>query len=69
MTGRYTGACTADTPPAHLDDLHELVDAAVPGEDGLSQQQLREHAAGGPDVDVGRVVGGAEDELGRAVIP
>lgn len=53
----------------HLDDLHQLVDAAVPGEYGLTQQQLRQHAAGWPDVDVRRVVGGAEDELRGAVVP
>lgn len=53
----------------HLDDLHQLVHAAVPGEDGLAQEQLGQHAARRPDVDVGRVVGGAEDELGGAVVP
>lgn len=33
-----------------LDDLHQLVDSAVPREDGLSQKQLREHTARRPDV-------------------
>lgn len=53
----------------HLDDLHQLVHAAIPGEDGLAQEQLRQHTARRPDVDVRRVVGGAEDELGGAVVP
>ena len=33
-----------------LDDLDELVDAGVSGEDRLAQQQLRHHAARGPHV-------------------
>ena len=52
----------------HLDDLDELVDARVARKDGLTEQELGEDAAGRPYVDVARVVGGAEDELGRAIV-
>mmetsp|Transcript_27146 Transcript_27146/g.68916 ORF Transcript_27146/g.68916 Transcript_27146/m.68916 type:complete len:393 (+) Transcript_27146:146-1324(+) len=52
----------------HLDDLDELIHAALPGEDGLPQDQLRRDARGRPDVDDRRVVRGAEDQLWRAVI-
>ena len=34
----------------HLDDLHQLVHPAVPGEDGLAQEELGKHAASAPDV-------------------
>ena len=34
----------------HLDDLHQLVHPTVPGEDGLTQQQLRKHTPSTPDV-------------------
>ncbi|KAF3839290.1 hypothetical protein F7725_018007, partial [Dissostichus mawsoni] len=51
----------------YLNDLYELVHPAVPGEDGLAQQQLGQHAASRPDVDVGRVVGGSKDELRGAI--
>ncbi len=34
----------------HLDDLNELIHSTVAGEDGLTQQQLCEHAARRPDV-------------------
>jgi len=53
----------------YLDDLYELVHATVPREDGLAQQKLGQHAAGRPDVDVGRVVGGTKDELWGAIVP
>jgi hypothetical protein len=53
----------------HLDDLDELVDASVAGEEGVTKKQLREHATRGPHVDRGRVVRRAEDELRRAVVP
>ena len=33
-----------------LDDLHQLVHAAVSREDGLAEEQLRKHAAGTPDI-------------------
>ena len=46
-----------------LDDLHQLVHPAVPGEDGLPQHQLGKDAARGPDVNVGGVVRGAEYQL------
>ena len=55
--------------PEHLDDLDELVDARLAGEERHPQQQLGEHAADRPHVDAARVVGGAENELGRAVVP
>lgn len=53
----------------YLDDFYELVHSAVPREDGLAQQQLGQHAAGRPDVDVGCVVGGTKDELRGAIVP
>ena len=49
--------------PQDLDDLHQLVHPAVPGEDGLAQHQLREDAARRPDVNVGGVVRGPEYQL------
>ena len=51
-----------------LDDLDELVDAALAREERLAEHKLRHDTARGPDVDVGGVVGGAEDELGGAVV-
>ena len=51
-----------------LDNLDELVDARVTGENGLAQHKLCKDAAGAPHVDVGRVVGSTEDELGCTVI-
>eukprot|EP00955_Chlamydomonas_euryale_P099115 365195-Chlamydomonas_euryale.AAC.22 len=53
----------------HLDDLHQLVDAALSWKERLSQHQLRNHAPNRPYVDRGRVVSRAKDELGRAVVP
>ena len=47
----------------NLDDLHQLVHPAVPGEDGLAQHELREDAARRPDVNVGGVVRGPEYQL------
>ena len=49
--------------PEDLDDLHQLVHPAVPGEDRLAQHELRKHAARRPDVNVGGVVRGAEYQL------
>lgn len=34
----------------HFDDLDQLVDAGVTGEDGLPEQQLCQYAARAPDV-------------------
>lgn len=33
-----------------FDDLHQLVNTTVAGEDGLAKQQLRKHATGTPDI-------------------
>ena len=33
--------------PAHPDDLHELVHRGLAGEEGLTDEDLGEHAAGG----------------------
>mmetsp|Transcript_11405 Transcript_11405/g.26005 ORF Transcript_11405/g.26005 Transcript_11405/m.26005 type:complete len:269 (+) Transcript_11405:215-1021(+) len=52
-----------------LDDLDELVDARVAGEEGLAEQELGADAPLAPDVDARGVVGAAEDELGRPVVP
>jgi len=52
----------------NLDNFHELVHARLPREDGLAEHELCNDAADRPDVDVGAVVGVAEDELGRAVV-
>mmetsp|Transcript_8210 Transcript_8210/g.26446 ORF Transcript_8210/g.26446 Transcript_8210/m.26446 type:complete len:496 (+) Transcript_8210:183-1670(+) len=52
----------------HLDDLDQLVDARLARKEGHAQEQLGEHAARGPDVDAAAVVGGAKDELRRAVV-
>ena len=49
--------------PEDLDDLHQLVHPAVPGEDGLPQHQLGKDAARRPDVDVGGVVCGPKYQL------
>ena len=49
--------------PEDLDDLHQLVHPAVPGEDWLAQHQLREDASRRPDVNVGGVVRGPEYQL------
>lgn len=57
------GGCAED-----LDDLDELIDAALSGEEGLSEHELRHDAPGGPYVDVGRVVGRTKNELGSAVV-
>lgn len=57
------GGCAQD-----LDDLDELIDAALSGEEGLAQHKLSHDAPGGPYVDVGRVVGRTENELGCAVV-
>ncbi|KAI3487957.1 hypothetical protein L1887_48040 [Cichorium endivia] len=53
----------------HLDDLDELIDAALAGEERLPLHELGHDAACGPDVDVGGVIGGAKDELGSSVVP
>lgn len=53
----------------HLDDFHQLVDARLAGEEGLSQEQFGHDAAHTPDVDGRCVVRGAEDELRGAVVP
>ena len=51
-----------------FDDLDELIDAGIAGEDRLTEHQFGKYASCAPDVDVGRVVRGAEDQLGRAVV-
>ena len=53
----------------NFDDLNQLIDARVTREDRLPEHQFRENASSAPDVDVGRVVGGAKDQLRRAVVP
>jgi len=52
----------------HLDDLDELVDPALTGEERLAEHELGHDAAGRPDVDRGRIVCCAKDELGRAIV-
>mmetsp|Transcript_48194 Transcript_48194/g.124977 ORF Transcript_48194/g.124977 Transcript_48194/m.124977 type:complete len:276 (+) Transcript_48194:194-1021(+) len=53
----------------HFDDLHELVHAALPREDGLPQYELGGHARGRPDIDDCRVVRSSEDQLWCSVVP
>lgn len=50
--------------PEHLDDFDQLVDTWVTWKDGLPQQQLSQHAARTPHVNLRSVVNGAKDELG-----
>lgn len=52
----------------HLDDLDELIDAALSGEEGLAKHELSHDAPSGPYVDVRRVIGRTENELGCAVV-
>mmetsp|Transcript_6086 Transcript_6086/g.17155 ORF Transcript_6086/g.17155 Transcript_6086/m.17155 type:complete len:342 (+) Transcript_6086:192-1217(+) len=52
----------------HLDDLHQLVHTALPGEDGLPQDELGGHTRGRPDVDDCRVVRGSKNQLWRSVV-
>lgn len=54
---------------SHLDNLDQLIHAAVSWEYWLSEQQLSQNAARWPDVNVCRVICGAENELGGAIIP
>mmetsp|Transcript_104835 Transcript_104835/g.254445 ORF Transcript_104835/g.254445 Transcript_104835/m.254445 type:complete len:282 (-) Transcript_104835:109-954(-) len=53
----------------NLDDLDQLVHAALAWEDRLSEDELGRHAGGGPDVDDRGVVRRPEDELRGAVVP
>ena len=53
----------------HLDNLHQLVDARLTGEQRLPQQQLSNNAARRPDVDGAGILSGSEDELGCPVVP
>jgi len=50
-----------------LEDLEDLVDLAVPAEQRLLLDHLREDAADGPDVDAETVLLLAEEDLGGAV--
>ena len=52
-----------------LDDLDQLVDSRVAGEQRLTQQQLRHDAADGPDVYRRAVVRRPKDQLRRPVVP
>ena len=52
----------------HFDDLDELVDAAVAGEYRRAEEQLAEHCAHTPHVDLHAVDRRLEHELGRAVV-
>lgn len=51
-----------------LDDLHELVGGRLAGEEGLAEEHFGGHAPHGPHVDGAGVLGGSEDQLGRAVV-
>lgn len=50
-----------------LEDLENLVNLRVTGEQGLSRAHLRKDAAHGPHVHTGRVLPAAEQDLGGAV--
>jgi hypothetical protein len=52
----------------NFDNLDELVDAALSGEERLSEEELRADAARGPHVDPRRVIRRAEDELRGTVV-
>ena len=47
MEGASTNPLDQQT---HLDDLHQLVHAALTGEDRLTQQELGKDATGGPHI-------------------
>lgn len=53
----------------YLGDEAHLVHVVASGEERLAVDELHEDAANGPDVDGGGVVGGVEQQLGRAVPP
>ena len=46
-----TGSTALDVSVSltYLDNLHELIHAGVPGEDGLAQHQLSKHAPSRPE--------------------
>ena len=52
-----------------FDDLDELVDAGIAGEERLAEKELGSDAALGPNVNGRGVVGAAKDELGGTVVP
>mmetsp|Transcript_30501 Transcript_30501/g.79201 ORF Transcript_30501/g.79201 Transcript_30501/m.79201 type:complete len:203 (-) Transcript_30501:740-1348(-) len=52
----------------HLDNLDQLVDPRLAGEEGHAKEQLSEHAARRPHVNAARVVRRSENELRRAVV-
>mmetsp|Transcript_12080 Transcript_12080/g.30515 ORF Transcript_12080/g.30515 Transcript_12080/m.30515 type:complete len:653 (-) Transcript_12080:267-2225(-) len=51
----------------HAEDVEDLVDLAVAGEERAAADHLRKDAADGPDVNGRGVVLGAQEDLGRAV--
>ena len=53
----------------HLDDLDQVVDAALADEQGQPVDHLQDHAPSRPDVDHRGVLVGAEDQLRRSVAP
>ena len=68
IVGVHLADLVAGRRAQDFDYFDELVDARVAREYGLAEEELGEDAARRPDVDVAGVVGGAEDELGRAVV-
>lgn len=52
----------------NFDDLDELVNATVSWEKRLAEHKLGHDAARGPYVNVGGIIGRAEDEFGCAVV-
>lgn len=52
-----------------FNNLYQLVDATLSGEEWLTKHQLRHHTSSRPYVNVGRVVCGAKDELWSTVVP
>lgn len=50
-----------------LDDLDEMIDAALADEEGHLVDHFEHDAAHGPDVDHGGVLGGSEDELRSSI--
>ena len=53
----------------HFDDLDELVNAGLAGEEGLADKKLSDNTANRPDVYSRSVVCGAENEFWSAIVP
>lgn len=52
----------------HLDNFDKLINSGLSREQRLSEHKLSHHTTSGPDIDLGGVVGGAEDKLWCSVV-